>query len=601
MTRRIAPFAALAAFVVVSGCNSAPPTSKPAAKAKAAPTEELADVVAESIQRSDDLAACRHLTEQLNVAISRGDSKLKPEPLAPEHKSLFAKELGLTAAEIDEVSRGEFTPLDAAALEEAFLLHDAAKGLDVAGLPPVQRIRAALDWVVRNVQLMPTPGLAVPPASALLRGSGNGLERTYVLLALLRQLDFDAALIGDPSGEPAKMWGVVVRTDDGVYVLDARLGLPLPATGTTTATLAQVRKDDGVSAAMNVDPKTPYDVSPDRAKASVVFVSMPLTSLAPRMKFLQGLLPQGAAQISGDVAALRDRFQKALQGPGYEGCEVRLWGSNAPDAWTRTLMAFLPANDGGSDRAEPGRLRRDQFQRDLVPWGVVPPYLLQMSGEAGVRIQRSFAGRILTLRQPDQARDLMLRGQFPEATQKLVAMQEELDRPSLTERELAEDSRGWAEAARGVYAELLRAERLSASDPAAAASIPEIRQKIDNLWKKSMGPKMYLELLALPFMNEEVMYLLALTKHEQAERTAYAAGGQSDPAHWESARRWWLQFMTTFAASPEYPAARRNLARVLAAEGNRPAAVKELLATADLPNLPPMERLACLILASQWK
>lgn len=592
---------ACAGGLAVAGCNSSPATSKPVTKAKAAPAEELADLVQESVQRSNDLTACQHLTEQLNVGLSRPDAKLKPEPLTAEQKAFLAKEAGLTPAELDEIARSEFTPLDAAALEEAFLFHDAAKALDVGGLPPLQRIRAALDWVVRNVRAAPPAGFTAPPASVVLRGYGSGLERTYVLLALLRQLDFDAALLGDASGEPGNIWGVAVRTDDGVYVVDPRLGLPLPATGTTTATLAQVRRDDGTSAAMNVDSKNPYDVTPDRAKAAVVYVAVPLTSLAPRIKLLQGLLPHGSAHVSADLVAMRDRLQKSLQGPGYEGCEVRIWASSAPDAWSRNLMSFLPAGEGGSDRAEPGRLRRDVFQRDLVPWNTVPQYFLQLAGEPGARIQRSFAGRILTLRQPGQARDLMLRGEFPEATEKLVALQEDLDKPTVSEKELAEDSRGWADAARGVYADLLRAERLARTDSAAAATIPEIREKIDNLWKKSMGPKMYLDLLASPQMNEEIVYLLALNKHEQAVRAANASGGKTDPANWESARKWWLQFTTTYAASPDCIGARRNLAMALAAEGNKPAAIKELQMLAEFPQIPPTERLACLVLASQLK
>lgn len=601
MTRRLVSLTASVGCWILIGCNSAPPSSRPVVKAKAAPTEELADVVQESLQRSNDLAACRHLTEQLNVALARGDARLKSETLTSEQQSLYSKEAGLAPNELAEIGRGEFTPLDAAAMEEAFLFRDAAKSLDVAGLPPAKRAQAALEWVVRNVRAVPASGLAAPPVSVVLRGAGSGLERTYVLLALLRQLDFDAALLGDASGEPDKVWGVAVRTDDGVYVLDARLGLPLPAAGTPTATLAQVRKDDGVSAALNIDAKTPYDVTPDRARSSIVHVAVPLSSLAPRMKLVQSLLPQGSAHVFTDIVALRDRFRQSLQGPGYDGCEVRLWASPSPDAWPRVLMAFLPVGDGGSDRAEPGRQRRDLFQRDLVPWTIIPPFLLQLPGEPGARTQRSFASRILTLRQPGQARDLILRGDLQDATEKLVTLQEELDRPTLPVRELAEDSRGWADAARGVYADLLRAERTARTDPAAAASIPEIREKIDNLWKKSMGPKMFLDLLAAPVMNEEATFLLALTKHEQAVRATYVAGGKSDPAIWESARKWWLQYINTYAASPASTAARRNLAMVLAGEGNRPAAVKELQSLADSPHISPLDRIACLVFANQLK
>ena len=79
-----------------------------------------------------DLAACRRLVEQLNVALARPGAALKPDPLPADLKVTYAKELGLTPQEIEEIARGEFTPLDAAALEEAFLFRELAKALDVA-------------------------------------------------------------------------------------------------------------------------------------------------------------------------------------------------------------------------------------------------------------------------------------------------------------------------------------------------------------------------------------------------------------------------------------------------------------------------------------
>src|SRR5438876_423883 len=407
-------FLALIAIGLV-GCNSAPVSSAKVVKAKAAPAEELADTIHETLQKSSDLAACRRLVEQLNVALARPGAALKPDPLPADLKVTYAKELGLTPQEIEEIARGEFTPLDAAALEEAFLFRELAKALDVAALAPIDRARAALDWVARNVRELTGSGLATPPVYVVMRGTGTPLERTYVFLAILTQLELDAALVGDPAGQPAGIWGVAVSTDDGVFVFDARLGLPLPGPKGGVATLSQARNDPAVLESLaDKGSKPAYDVSADRIRASQVFIAEPLSMLAPRLRFLQGLLPSGAGRISSDVVALRERFQKSLQGAGNEGIEVKFWSSPAADAWPRALMSFLPPNDGGSDRGEAGQPRRDRYHFEQVPWKTLPPHLLQLSGEPGDKIRSSFAARVLTLRQAGQARDLMIRGLFRE-------------------------------------------------------------------------------------------------------------------------------------------------------------------------------------------
>jgi hypothetical protein len=571
------------------------------AKAKPAPAEELADAIHETLQKSTDLPACRRLIEQVNVSLTRPNSALKPQGLPDELKTQYAKDLALTPRELDEIARGEYTPLDAYALEEAFLFHDIARALDVAALPAVERARAALDWVVRNVRAIESSSLAAPPTFVVMRGAGSGLERTYVLLSLLRQLDLDAALLGDASGQPSGIWGVVVRTDDGLFVFDARLGLPLPGPGGGIATLAEVRNNESVFQPLLADAKLPYDVTPARAKASHVFVSEPLSALAPRLKALQPHLPQNSGRIVSDWRAIHDRFRTALKGPGLEGCEVRPWASPAPDTWQRVLMAFLPPSDGGTDRVDAGPSRRDRLLFEQVPWKLLPPFLLQLAGEPGDRIRASFATRALALRHPGQARDLLLRGLFPEATEQLVALQSKLSNRTMNDRDMDERSREWADKAREAYADLLRAERAAKSDPAAAAAIADIRERIDAVWKNSTPTSMYLDTVSAPFINEEATYILALSKHEQAERLGHRTNAAKDPAAWETTRKWWVQFLNTYPNSAAAGPARRNLALALTAEGNAAAAKAEFLALAAAETLTPLERLACLVRAGQIK
>src|SRR5207248_10402377 len=101
---------------------------------------------------------------------------------------------------------------------------------------------------------------------------------------------------------------------------------------------------------------------------------------------------------------------------GFEGGEVRLWNPpGAVDALPRVLKTFLPSGEGGSDAAgEPGQSRHARYYFEQVPWGQVPPFLMQLAGEPGDRLRASYAGRVLALRQAGSARDLIYRGQFPE-------------------------------------------------------------------------------------------------------------------------------------------------------------------------------------------
>src|SRR4051812_26118368 len=163
MNRIVIRIGLLAGIVSLVGCNSAPVSTPKVTKAKPAPAEELADTIHDALQKSNDLTACRRLTDQFNVALARPGVTLKPSPLTPELKAEYAKALALTPRELDEVTHSEFTPLDAYALEEAFLFRDIARALDVAPLSPLERARAALAWVVRNVREIEPGNLAAPP------------------------------------------------------------------------------------------------------------------------------------------------------------------------------------------------------------------------------------------------------------------------------------------------------------------------------------------------------------------------------------------------------------------------------------------------------
>jgi hypothetical protein len=578
--------AALAA-AALAGCSGPVASTSAMAIKQADPTEEMVDSVRETLRKPYDQAASRRLVEQMNVYLGRSGVTRKPEPLSAAEREFLEKDFALRPEEVAEVSRPEFTPLDANYLDETLLYRDVARALDAAGVPPAERATAALAWVVRNFRNGPAKEPAVPPAYAALRGLGSPLERTYVLLTLLRQLGLDVCLIGDgsPSGSADGLWAVGVLTDGQIYLYDARLGLPLPGPdGQGVATLAQVRGSPDPFKPLALDPKLPYDVTAERAKQSRVFLSVPMTSLSPRMRFLQGLAPEGTVRLAADLPALRERFRAAAG-----DAEVGYWNPPAPDALPRLLYGFLPPNEGGTDRS---MARMTKYYRDPIPWDRLPPLLAGLQGEPGDRMRSAFVSRCLLLSQPGQAHDLILRGQFDAATDQLVNLRSQITKRPLSEGQLEENTQLWVEEARKRYGDLLREERaVEKGDLTAIARRDEAKKYIDALWQGAKGPMMYVEVLTSEPLMAESTYLLALCKHEQAERQRAAQRGAPDRSAWQAALTYWNQFVNNYPTSPAVPAARRNQAFALEGAG-RTAEARAAYAALQNSTLSPLEKLA---------
>lgn len=587
-------------LILLAGCNRPAATPSAATKTQADPAEALTDTVSQAFRKTGDVKSYRQLVEHLNSSLSGGAIERKPQPLTAEQRAALKSECGLTDAEVAEVARPEFTPLDAHYLDETLLCRDIARALDVGGLKPVEKARAALNWGVVNLRAAEIPGPAIPPWYAAMRGVGTSLERTYVLLRLLQQLDIDACLIGDDAaaGSAEGVWAVGVLADGQIHLLDVRMGLPLPGANGGVLTLEQARKDTNAFQPLAFDEKLRYDVTPERAKAAQVFLTAPLSALSPRMRFLQSLLPANSGRLDYDPRAARERFEKVVQGPAYEGCRVRFWNPPLPDTLPRVLMSFLPASEGGTDREPQGRRRLDRFYAEPIPWQALPPILREQSlpGEPGQRVRGLFAERITFLSQPGQARELILRGLFDEATNRLVELQTRMAaKPPV---EIENGVVRWVEAARDVYGRLARAERDLERNPAAIADRDKAREEIGNLWRNANVINVYMNSVVSEPLQAEIIYLLAICKQEEALRRTYR--GEDDKAAWKTAAPWWEKFIHTYAASPAIGTAKRNYARTLEGAG-RPAEAKTVyqsLATSDLPEL---QRLACAYFATQVK
>lgn len=585
----------LSVLAALAGCSPRPAATISQTVGKAAePADELGESVRDQLRRSVDPATCRRLIDQLNGYLPRAGADHRPAPLSAGERVVLEKEFALRSEEVAEVARSEFTPVDANYLDESLLFRDIARSLDVDRLPPVGKAEAACAWVARNLRGTPASGPALPVGFVAMRGAGTAVERTYVLLALLNHLGLDAALVGDAGAGPDGVWAVGVLSDGQIYLFDARFGLPLPGPdGLKTLTLAQARTVADPFKPLNVDPKLAYDVSADRVKRAEIFVTAPLSALSPRMRFVQGIIGEDTARLAADPVAQLGRFRKAVGESG--GPTVKLWCPPTIDAVPRLLFAFLPAAEGGGDASAPGRI--NLFRRSQIPLELLPPVLRDLQGEPGARILSHFHALATGLDQPGSAHDFILRGQFREATDLLVAVQTGAKRRPGNVAELTKNTEEWATVAREYAAEKARREH-GRGNPNAGGQMEQNQFRAEQLWRSPVGPVAFLEYAAGDLLAAQATYLLGQCKHEEAERQRDrpdAAG----PA-WTTAQHWWRAFLTSYPTSPWAPAAQRNLANALAASGQRPAARTTYLAVAEsAPS--PFDRLACRYLAERLK
>src|SRR4051794_39911383 len=143
------------ANIGAAGCNarqSATPSAVATVR-QADPYEELVQSVRDELRQSTDQAACRRVIDQLNVYLPRLPAERRPAtPTDAEREKIRVELGGLQPAALAEVTRAEFTTVDAYYLEESFLFRDIARALDVDRLPPLARAEAALAWVVRTLR-----------------------------------------------------------------------------------------------------------------------------------------------------------------------------------------------------------------------------------------------------------------------------------------------------------------------------------------------------------------------------------------------------------------------------------------------------------------
>ncbi|QJX00189.1 hypothetical protein FTUN_7813 [Frigoriglobus tundricola] len=523
----------VALFVLTcGGCSQPPP---PPVDTGTGPKGDPWVAAAARLGKDTSPVSTKAALAALTAEIGISDDKKLPVT-SDEALTALAAVVPLTPADRDEIRGAAFSGHDPVYLADCFFLRDAARSLGVAGLPPEKQADVAFAWVCRQVYLNPWVRFvgagyeptALPPTVVLRRGFGSGLERMYVFLALLQQLELDGCLVGGPDaggqtgrfngpllkyptlpqlGVPrGPFWAVGVRVGTDVRLFDPWRGQPLPVT------LGQLKANPDAAktwfeAAENLSAATLED-----AKKATAFLAVPVNALSARMAAFE-------ARMKGELGVKVAYDLKALTGmrAAFPDPKPAFW--NPPDdpfAYGRAARSFLPLDLGGSDPTpmSGGRIYEVSVIEQIPRTAFLVRAELKYEN-ARDQFRRQAAGKLHFLfLEPPNPRERIARGQFQEAARDLVNKQEmfatglERLRNPDTEKQINE----WVEATNQIYSAvgLARLNNDKSAEVAAQAQAEEA-------WKQP-GAQLLLDKSSAEVGRAEAAFLLGLCKHEQAER-----------------------------------------------------------------------------------
>jgi hypothetical protein len=250
---------------------------------------------------------------------------------------------------INDLESPQFQIRDARHIEDCILYNSIATRVAGDG-DDLTRVRRVFDWMVQQIQLVPSGSLAprkAPQAKArpydvLLRGMAteedDWAERSWLFMALCRQLGVDVGLLSYPARLPAFMlrqdesgskshvsWICAALIDGNPYLFDTRIGMPIPGPGGRgVATLQDAATDRSILASLELPGGVSYRTSrSDLANAKFrISLDSTLGYLSPRMRELQkDLAGRQRMVLFRDPSEVAEAFQQAL-GPRYGTAEL---------------------------------------------------------------------------------------------------------------------------------------------------------------------------------------------------------------------------------------------------------------------------------------
>lgn len=522
------------------GCDSKKPTSGGGA-APATVGAEAEGTALAGLETQQTAAQCRTVLQQLDNLDTPGARPVFSETEREELKTL----LRLSPAEATEVAQNNFTVTDSAYLEECLLIRAGLRGLKFDGKPAIERARIGFDWACRQAVNDDRLLWPSPPWWTLQGGSGIPLSRAYLILAVWQQLGLNGCLVGppalkttmsltpnkaDPEGTPlyAPVRACGVKIEKDVLLFDPDSGQPiLSADGKSVLTLAQAKA--------SADLVKKFDSAEDAA-TWLPYLAPPLAGLSKRMEWLESKNP-GVVGVKLFVDA---RAQRALLNADGTACEA--W--NVPDD------PFSPPRIIGRYAAEEAKPNapttlKDRHRVGMVPLEHFPRTNLtkNLAAELNFLFARPFEMLRYTSGSP---RDLMLRGQFREATASLEETKKLVDNARdrmEQDATLRRDFEEWGKQYFELNTKYLRARRDDPAEaPIAEKELTNFRSQPKNVdverafvWGNASRP-----------LGAEVAFLMASCVHERAER-AQLEGSSQAVGHWKNASDWWGRFLDASA------------------------------------------------------
>ncbi|MEZ6086856.1 MAG: hypothetical protein R3C05_02240 [Pirellulaceae bacterium] len=300
----------------------------------------------------DRQAATRQITYHLNAWL---EDVPKPDGYAlPEIAQPMAQQFPEAFATVRPDSEA-FLPSDADYLRRCYLLRqvadwvsfgplhdsilkswltDSDNGLGDDALADLQKACRLFDWTIRNVQLEPArfpesarrvapknlppglpfdgPGYRQTLEEALWRGTGDGLQRARVFMALCRQVDVNACMLAvkhPENGQPLP-WLVGVRAGQQIYLFDLVVGIHVPGPNQQgIATLAEAKEDSSILRRMNVPGLFDYPIEQSWVEKVDALFDIATEAVSWRMRTLEEGLTGDARMHLAHDPKLVDLFQ----------------------------------------------------------------------------------------------------------------------------------------------------------------------------------------------------------------------------------------------------------------------------------------------------
>jgi len=222
----------------------------------------------------------------------------------------------------------KFADVDGTLLREAVWLRDASRVARGDAISEFDQGRVLFDWTVRNIQLDDPDAAefesAQLPWHTLLFGHGTAADRAWLFVLLGRQQGLDVVMLAVRDAETAtgyRPWAAALVTDDGLYLFDPELGLPIPRSdGQGVATLAEAATDEQVLRQLDLEERR-YPITSQDAQNVIALIEASPAYLARRMQLVQAnLAGDRSIVLSTDTAALSERIRKVSNVD-----EVRPW------------------------------------------------------------------------------------------------------------------------------------------------------------------------------------------------------------------------------------------------------------------------------------